>query len=157
MSISLRAKLCAKNPAMNSDTSPRRCRPRSRSGAVGASSASDSICTSGFEAHAVGGPLEQLLRAREQRQQIDDVLLSLVFDCHMLVRERALQRSRGSTRAGSLPAPHRDQLTYPAWLLLDVCNERRRGSLIVYTPLGVRFPLIDASDDSIEIRKLRWQ
>ena len=43
------------------------------------------------EPHAVGGALEQVLRAREQRQQVDHVLLGLVLDCHMLVRQRALQ------------------------------------------------------------------
>jgi hypothetical protein len=44
------------------------------------------------QAHAVRGVLEQLFRAREQRQQVDDVLLGLVLDRDMLLRERALQR-----------------------------------------------------------------
>jgi hypothetical protein len=41
--------------------------------------------------HAVGGALIQVLRAREQREQVDHVLLGLVLHCHMLVRQRALQ------------------------------------------------------------------
>ena len=61
-------------------------------GALGASSASDSICTSGLSRDAVGDVFEQLLRTRKQSQQIDHVVLGLVLDRHVLVRQRALQR-----------------------------------------------------------------
>ena len=53
MSISLRAKLCAKKPATKS---------------------------------------EQCLGAGEQSEQVDDVVLGLVFDRELLARQRAVQR-----------------------------------------------------------------
>ena len=90
--MSLRAKLCAKKPATNSETSPSRCRPRLRSPAVGASSASDISTTSGFSRMPSRRAVIQGLGAREERQQVDDVVLGLVLDRNALVGERGLQR-----------------------------------------------------------------
>jgi len=47
-SDSVRRELFPKNPAMNSETSPSRCKPRWRSPGEGASSASVSSTTKGF-------------------------------------------------------------------------------------------------------------
>ena len=91
MSISLRAKPCAKNPAMNSETSPRRCRYAFALDRGGSLQCIRQHLHQRPQTHAVGCLLEQLLGAREDGQQVDDVLLGLVFDCHMLVRQRTLQ------------------------------------------------------------------
>ena len=89
--MSLRAKPCEKNPATNSETSPSRCSPRFRSSPLGASSASDISTTSGLSFMPCACVVKRL-RSREQGEQIDDVVLGLVFHGNVLMCERVVER-----------------------------------------------------------------
>ena len=93
MSMSLRAKLRAKNPATNSETSPSRCRAAI---AVTGGRSLERFGQHETPAASGAGPPEvvlvERLGTRKQSEQIDHVVLGLIFDREVLLLERAMQR-----------------------------------------------------------------
>jgi hypothetical protein len=92
MSTSRRAKLCAKKPATNSETSPSRCSVRARCSLDPAAAASREHQRERLQSRTVRCRLEQRLRARKHRQQVHDVMLGVNVDLDVLARERIVHR-----------------------------------------------------------------
>ena len=86
--MSLRAKLRAKNPAMKNDTSPSRWSARWRAAALGASSASASICASGL----MRRPSGVFSYSASARENMVSRLTTYCSDCSSISRFLVLGR-----------------------------------------------------------------